>query len=134
MNNLPQSISKLLNVSESSDYKDDSILQSIKKLIGITEEYTHFDMNIIIHINTAFMVLNQLGVGPKDGFYISDETTTWNEYDAGLVNIETIKTYVYLRVRLLFDPPSSSIINEIINKQILELEYRLNVSAESKNS
>lgn len=134
MNNLPQSISKLLNVSESSDYKDDSILQSIKKLIGITEEYTHFDMNIIIHINTAFMVLNQLGVGPKDGFYIRDETTTWNEYDAGLVNIETIKTYVYLRVRLLFDPPSSSKITEIINKQILELEYRLNVSAESKNS
>lgn len=133
MSNLPQSVSKLLNISESSDYKDDSILQTIKKLIGITEEYTPFDMNIIIHINTAFMILNQLGVGPKDGFCISDETTTWNEYDAGLVNIGTIKTYVYLRVRLLFDPPSSSTINEIINKQILELEYRLNVSAESKN-
>lgn len=111
----------------------DSILNSIKKLLGITEEYDHFNQDIIIHINSVFMVLNQIGVGPDKCFRINDKTTTWDEFTSDIDNIEAVKTYMYLKVRLLFDPPSSSIIAEAINKQIGELEWRLNVMVENKN-
>ena len=104
----------------------DSILNSIKKLLGITEEYEHFDHDLIIHINSVFMILNQLGVGPNDGFKITDKTNTWDEFISGDQNIESVKTYMYLKVKMMFDPPSSSIIAEAMNKQISELEWRLN--------
>lgn len=110
---------------------NDSILTSIKKLLGITEEYEHFDQDIIIHINSVFMILNQLGVGPSNGFSIMDKTAVWSDFISEGVNIEFVKSYIYLKVRLLFDPPTTSAVMESMNRMISELEFRLNVSAES---
>lgn len=109
----------------------DSILTSIKKMLGITEDYTHFDTDIVIHINSVFSILTQLGVGPPEGFYIQDKTTIWDEYITDPNKIEMVKSYIYLKVRLLFDPPSSSSVIEAFNKQISEFEWRLNVSVET---
>ena len=110
---------------------NDSILTSIKKLLGITEEYEHFDQDIIIHINSVFMVLNQLGVGPSNGFSITDKTAVWSDFISEGANLESVKSYIYLKVRLLFDPPTTSAVMESMNRMISELEFRLNVSAES---
>lgn len=82
----------------------DSILTSIKKMLGITEEYDYFDPDIIMHINTVFSVLTQLGVGPKGGYAISDETAKWSEYDNSDSRLEMLKSYMYLKVKLLFEP------------------------------
>lgn len=108
----------------------ESILTSIKKLLGITEDYEHFDADIIMHINSVFMILNQLGVGPKDGFSISDKTATWNDYLPDATNLEAVKSYIHLKVKLLFDPPLSSSVMESMQHMISELEWRLNVQAE----
>jgi hypothetical protein len=109
----------------------ESILTSIKKLLGIEEEYDHFDPDIIMHINSTFMTLNQLGVGPVEGFSIVDETSTWTDFIADNMKLEAVKSYIHLKVKLLFDPPSSSAVIESINKSINELEWRLNVIAET---
>ena len=82
-----------------------------------------------MHINSVFMILTQLGIGPDDGFKITDKSTTWNEYLPDGANIESVKSYMYLKVRMLFDPPSSSSIMESINRLISELEFRLNVES-----
>ena len=103
----------------------ESILTSIKKLLGLTEDYEAFDTDIIIHINSVFMILNQLGVGPNDGFRISDKSTVWLDFTSDDKMIEAVKTYIYLKVKLIFDPPSSSTVLESYNKQISELEWRL---------
>ena len=108
----------------------DSILTSIKKLLGITEEYENFDQDIIMHINSAFMILNQLGVGPKSGFSINDKSSTRDEFIPESSNLEAVKTYVHLKVKLMFDPPLSSTVIEAIKSQINELEWRLNVSVD----
>lgn len=108
----------------------DSILTSIKKLLGITEEYEHFDPDIIMHINSAFSVLTQLGVGPKQGFRIEDESTEWSEFLNDNLRLEFVKTYVHLKVKLVFDPPLSSAVLESINRQISELEWRINISVD----
>ena len=108
----------------------DSILISIQKLLGITEQYENFDQDIIMHINSAFMILNQLGVGPKSGFSINDKSSTWNEFIPESSNLEAVKTYVHLKVKLMFDPPLSSTVIEAIKSQINELEWRLNVSVD----
>lgn len=109
----------------------ESILTSIKKLLGIVEEYDHFDADIIMHINSVFMILTQLGVGPPEGFMIEDETATWNDFLQGNHNLETVKSYMHLKVKLLFDPPLSSAVIEAMNNMIKEFEWRLNVMAES---
>ena len=109
----------------------ESILTSIKKLLGIDEEYEHFDSDIIMHINSVFMILNQLGVGPTEGFSIKDKTATWEDFVTDLTKVEAIKSYVYLKVKLLFEPPLSSSVMESINRTISELEWRINVAAES---
>lgn len=111
-----------------------SILTSIKKLLGIAEEYEHFDADLIMHINSVLMILTQLGVGPAEGFLIRDEDATWDEFIQGETNIEAVRTYVYLKVKLLFDPPLSSAVIESTNRLISELEWRLNVAAESKST
>lgn len=106
---------------------DESILTSIKKLLGIMEDDTSFDMDIIIHINSAFSTLTQLGVGPSTGFKINNSFTLWSsfmQYDE--LRLEMIKTYVYLKVRLVFDPPTNSSVIESINRNISELEWRIN--------
>lgn len=107
----------------------DSILISIKQLLGIDPEYTHFDPIIIMHINSVFMILTQLGVGPSEGFMIEDEMTTWTDYMQDKTNIESVKSYIYLKVKLLFDPPSSAVIASM-NEMIKELEVRLNIAVE----
>lgn len=104
-----------------------SILDSIKKLLGISDDDTQFDTDIIIHINTVFSILTQLGVGPEEGFSISDKTTTWSDFIDNATDIEMVKTYVYLRVRLLFDPPQSSFAIEAIKESFKEIEYRMYV-------
>lgn len=112
----------------------DSILTSIKKMLGIAEEYTPFDIDIILHINSVFMILNQLGVGPAAGFRIEDDSATWSDFTEDKLDVEAVKSYIYLKVRLLFDPPSSSAAMESINRLISELEWRLNVAAELNKS
>lgn len=109
----------------------ESILTSIKKLLGIAEEYEHFDPDIIMHINSVFMILTQIGVGPSEGFAIEDETSTWTDFITDTTRVEAIKSYVYLKVRLIFDPPTSSAVIESITRTINELEWRINVAAES---
>lgn len=111
----------------------DSILTSIKKLLGITEDYTYFDNDLIIHINSVLSVLSQLGVGPDGGFTIADNSTTWDDYisDDDLT-LSLTKTYIALKVRLLFDPPQGSALIEAINERIAELEWRLNVQVDPK--
>lgn len=113
---------------------NDSILTSIKKLLGITEEYEHFDQDIIMHINTVFTILNQLGVGPENGFSISDKTSVWKDFIQDAIKLESVKTYVYLKVRLIFDPPTSSAVADSMNRMISELEWRILVTADSGNS
>ena len=111
----------------------ESILTSIKKLLGIAEDYEHFDQDIIMHINTVLAILTQLGVGPETGFSIADKSTKWNEFISNKLYYEPVKTYVYLKVKLLFDPPQSSIVLEATNRMISELEFRLNAAAETKS-
>lgn len=130
----------------------DSILTSIKKIVGITEADTSFDTDIIMHTNTVFSVLTQLGVGPTDGFMIEDAVPTWDDFlsveqvgtlqtdgtvvytdqqlSAAKKLMNMVKTYVYLRVRLIFDPPQTSFVNESLNKQIEELEVRISIARE----
>ena len=112
----------------------ESILTSIKKLLGIEEEYEHFDSDLIMHINSVFMILNQLGVGPSEGFSIQDAESMWTDFIPSGSNLEAVKSYIHHKVRLMFDPPASSAHIEAINRTIAELEWRLNVSAESQHS
>ena len=113
----------------------DSILTSIKKLLGIAQECTDFDMDLIIHINSVLMILTQLGVGPEKGFTIGDSRDLWKDFlEDDLSKLEAVRTFVYLKVRLIFDPPSNSAVIESINRTISELEWRLNVAVESKTN
>lgn len=108
----------------------ESILTSIKKLLGIEEEYTQFDNDIIMHINSVFLNLTQLGVGPAEGFLIEDDTATWEDFIGGSNQLQAVKSYMYLKVKLLFDPPLSSSVIESMNRMIAELEWRLNVAVD----
>ena len=111
----------------------ESILTSIKKLLGIAEENTDFDTDIVIHINSVFTTLTQLGVGPAEGFYIEDESPMWENFIDDPNKLQAVKTYMYLKVRLLFDPSSlGSSTLAAYERQIQELEWRLNVIAENK--
>lgn len=111
----------------------DSILISIKKLLGIDAEYKAFDVDVIIHINTAFAVLNQLGVGPADGFMIEGETENWDDYITAN-NLSMVKTFVYLKVRLAFDPPTSTALIESMNSTLNELTWRLELEGQNGSS
>ena len=110
----------------------ESILTSIKKLLGIAEEYEHFDTDIIMHINSVFMDLNQLGVGPSEGFAITDEDDIWSDYIEDVVLLQAVKSYMYLRVKILFDPSSiGSSTLAAYERQIQQWEWRLNIKAET---
>lgn len=113
---------------------EESILTSIKKLLGIPEDYEQFDADVIMHINSALFVLTQLGVGPSGGFSISDKTSVWTDFVPDMTKIESIKSYVYLKVRLMFDPPTSSAVIEAMNRQISEFEWRINVTVDPGNA
>lgn len=106
-----------------------SILNSTKKLLGILDDYTEFDTDLIININSVFMILHQLGVGPKKCFRISSSEDEWDAFFEGRSDLEAVKTYLYLKVRLMFDPPTSSFVLSSVDNQIQELEYRLLLQA-----
>lgn len=108
----------------------ESILTSIKKMLGVEAEYTHFDPDIIMHINTVFFELNRIGVGPEEGFMIEDDTTTWLDYIPDQAKFEAVKTYVYIKVKLVFDPPSSSAAVASLERMADKLEWRLCEMAE----
>ena len=111
---------------------EDSILVGTKKILGIAAEYDAFDLDIITHINSVFATLQQLGIGPANGFMIEDATPKWEEFLGTDVNLNPVKTYVYLRVRMLFDPPTTSFHLESLKAQAQELEWRLNVYREEE--
>lgn len=109
---------------------EESILNSTKKILGLEKNYIPFDLDIITHINSAFSLLNQLGIGPTDGFSISDDTAEWADFGVPDNQLHLIKTYIYLRVRLLFDPPGTSFLLEAAQNQIKEYEWRLSTLRE----
>lgn len=109
---------------------DTSILTSIKKLLGIPEDYTVFDVDVMTHINSAFSTLTQLGIGPTGGFMIEDDSAVWADFLADDKEYNPVKTYIALRVRQIFDPPSTSYLISAFNDQIKELEWRLNTHRE----
>ena len=108
----------------------DSILNTVKKLLGIETSYEAFDTDLIININMALNILNQLGVGPSSGFSISDATATWTDFIPDTSKLEMVKTYVYLKVKQVFDPNQNSNITQAYDNQIKELEWRLNVQVD----
>ena len=109
----------------------ESVLSTIKKMLGISADYKHFDNDIIVHINTVLMTLNQIGIGPEEPAFITSEMDSWEQTIGETKNIEAVKTYMYLKVRIAFDPPTSSVL-EAMNRQANELEWRLNVQSELK--
>lgn len=104
---------------------EDSILTSVKSMLGIPEDESAFDSEIIMHINSVFADLNQLGVGPSDGYAIEDKADAWDDYIQGDLNLSPVKTYMKDKVKLMFDPPSSSFVLEAIQRRINETEWRL---------
>ena len=113
----------------------ESILVSIKKLLNIDLEDQAFDTDIVVLINGEFMTLQQLGIGPEEGFTINAQdayAACWTDFFSDQKLIDSVKTYVYMRVRMIFDPPASSVVADAINSRIAELEWRLNVWAEQK--
>lgn len=107
-----------------------SILISTKKVLGIAEDYTAFDLDIITHINTAFSTLTQLGIGPIEGFMIEDDSAVWGDFIGEDLQLNSVKSYVFLYVRRIFDPPTTSYLIESMDRQIEELGWRLNTRRE----
>lgn len=107
-----------------------SVLESIKRLLGIAEHDDGFDVEIKDLINAEFLTLHQLGIGPEEGFSIKDPSDKWDDYTDNPRLKDAVRQFIYLRVRLVFDPPASSVVSEAINNRISELEFRLNVQAE----
>jgi hypothetical protein len=111
-----------------------SILNSVKKILGLQPDYTPFDEMVLTHINTAFSTLYQIGVGPTGGFVIEDANPTWDDFITGDIPIvNAVKTYVYLRTRLLFDPPPTSFALQAMKEQLAEYEWRISVLREEAN-
>lgn len=109
----------------------DSILDSIKKLLGPCEAYDHFDADLIFHINVALNVARQLGIGPENGFKISGSAETWSDFWEGCHEVPMFKEYVYAKVRIAFDPPSSSFVMDALKEMVNEFEWRSNVDVET---
>ena len=116
---------------------DDSILTSVKKVLGVPSYYDHFDRDILLHLNTVMSILNQLGVGPEEGFIVEDESTTWSDLFDGDIDTNKmmyVESYVCLRVRLLFDPPTSSGAIDAMERQMRELEWRITVTRDPRDN
>lgn len=109
---------------------EESILKSVKKNLGLNDSYDDFDQDVMTHINTAFFVLNQIGVGPQGGFMIEDDEPVWDDYTDGVVNLNGVKSFIYLKVRLLFDPPGTSYHITALEDQLEELLHRLKMERE----
>lgn len=113
----------------------ESILTSVKEALGISETNRDFDKQIIMHINSVFTTLTQLGVGPSKGFYIENDTAEWSDFISDMTNLQAIKTYVYMKVRLFFDPASlGSATLAAYERSIQEFEWRINLVAESEET
>ena len=112
----------------------DSILQTLRAMLGpsVSDAYTAFDTELIAHINTVLMILYQVGIGQK-GFRITGETETWGDFLGTATNLEAVKSFVYLRVKMLFDPPSSSFVLESMKTSAEELLWRLNVEVDPES-
>lgn len=108
----------------------DSILMTIRKLVCGDPYADHFDTDLLVHINACFSILNQLGVGPENGFVVTDETQSWSSYSDNDHILNMVKTYVTLKVKKIFDPPLTSSVLEAMDKEIKELEWRLNVAVD----
>lgn len=106
---------------------ENSILLSTKSILGLSEDYTAFDLDVITHINASLATLNQLGIGPVDGFVIEDANEQWSELELPMRLLSLTRTYIFLKVRLLFDPPSTSYLIEATERQITQYEWRLSV-------
>lgn len=106
---------------------DESILLSIKEMLGPSGDYEAFDAEIIMHINSAFMSLTQMGVGPSEGFMIMDDSAIWSDFitEANTLKLQGVKSYIFFNVKLLFDPPASSSAVEAINRQLAQIEWRI---------
>lgn len=111
----------------------ESILTSVKKVLGITEDYTVFDVDVIMHINSAFATLNQLGIGPEGGFDIVDSTSVWEDFLGTDKRYNSVKSYVYLVVRKLFDPPATGYLVTALDETIKQYEWRLMTVKETLN-
>ena len=109
----------------------DSILESVKKSLGLDPDYTEFDVDILMHINSTFPTLTQIGVGPEDGFMIEDASATWDSFLQGNKLLNSVKSYIYIKVRLLFDPPAVPSVAAALLDQSKEYEWRLNVTVEN---
>lgn len=110
---------------------DNSILDSTKQMLGLESDNTDFDLDVITHINSTFFSLNQLGIGPLEGYMIEGSEEKWSDYLRGDVNLNAVRGYMYAKVRSLFDPPSTSFHIAASEKNIAELEWRLNVKYEN---
>ena len=108
----------------------DSILMTIRKLVCGDPYANHFDTDLLVHINACFSILNQLGVGPESGFVVTDETQSWSSYVADNRILNMVKTYVTLKVKKIFDPPLTSSVLEAMDKEISQLEWRLNAAVD----
>lgn len=108
----------------------ESILNSTKRVLGLDVNYNAFDLDVITHINAAFSTLNQLGVGPENGYFIQGDAETWADITLPDNQLHLVKSYVYLKVRSLFDPPQTSYLVTAVQKQIEEFEWRLNMMRE----
>lgn len=104
-----------------------SILSSIKKMIGIEEDYTHFDKDIIVQINSTLITLRQIGVDMKENFFVVDNSNTWDESMIDVSILDMVELYIYLKVRLIFDPPQNTSVQDSINKNLSEIEFRLSI-------
>lgn len=107
-----------------------SILKSVKKVLGIESTLTVYDQDILMHINTTFATLHQLGIGPEEGFEIGDDTAEWDDLLEGDPRRNNVKSYVYLKTKTLFDPPTTSFLIDATQKNIAELEHRINTYRE----
>lgn len=111
--------------------ENQEILADVKKLLGIAKEYTDFDLDIMLNINSVFVTLRQIGIGPKEGFRITGYDKAWDDFVSDNEMLDSVKTYMYLKVKLAFDPPLNSTVLDSYERQISELEWRLNFMAES---
>lgn len=111
----------------------ESILQTIRRMIGPSMLSNEFDTDLVVHINSALFDLCQLGVGPKGGFVVTGDTETWDDFiGASSVNLEAVKTFIYLKVKMIFDPPTVGGVIDAYQKMIKEYEWRLNVMVDPK--
>lgn len=110
--------------------EENSILITIKQKLGVMADDTAFDTSIITNINSALMILRQLGVGPVEGFRITGNSETWKDFIGERVDIEGVKDFIYMKTRVIFDTPSGSGVLQAVKDEISELEFRLNIEAE----